>query len=115
MESYQTLARQYVEDLETASVESPARFVTGLDQIELDISKEEINREDFWDTKQAENLVVWYNDLVETALTNDVEAWLDNSNRDHKDADRIVAEVLDEYYDSGRIAPDISLDELLNT
>ena len=66
-----------------------------------------------WDTKQAENLVVWDNDLVETALTNEVEACLDGTNLGHKYTDSIVSEVL-EYYDSSRI-PDISLGELLNT
>lgn len=56
---------------------------------------------------------MWDNDLVETALTNEVEACLDGTNLGHKYTDSIVSEVL-EYYDSSRI-PDISLGELLNT
>lgn len=107
------IAQLYVESLKDATGTNPATFVTALDQINLDIDPNTVQQENFWDTKQAENLTVWYDNEVETSLENDVRAWLDAHDEIQVSADDVVAEVLN-LYSEGALIPDTSLEEMLN-
>lgn len=107
------IAQLYVESLKDATGTNPATFVTALDQIDLDIDSDTVQQENFWDTKQAENLTVWYDDVVEASLANDVLAWLDARDEIQVPADDVVAEVLN-LYSEGVLVPDTSLKEMLN-
>ena len=109
-----TLLQLYVESLKDATGTNPATFVTALDQINLDIDPNTIQQENFWYTKQVENLTVWYDNEVETSLENDVRAWLDVHDKIQVSADDVVAEVLN-LYSEGALIPDTSLEEMLNT
>lgn len=108
-----TLLQLYVESLKDATGTNPATFVTGIDQIDLDIDPNTVRQENFWDTKQAENLTVWYDNEVENSLENDVRAWLDVHDETQVSADDVVAEVLN-FYSEGVLVPDTSLEEMLN-
>lgn len=107
------IAQIYIESLKDATGTNPATFVTSLDQIDLDIDPNTVQQENFWDTKQAENLTVWYDDVVETSLANDVLAWLDVHDEMQAPADDVIAEVLN-FYSEGVLVPDTSLEEMLN-
>ena len=72
-----------------------------------------MQQENLWDTKQAENLTVWYDNEVETSLENDVRACLDVHDEIQVSADDVVAEVLN-LYSEGVLIPDTSLEEMLN-
>lgn len=113
MTTPQEIANLYVESLEDATGTQPATFITPLDQIELDIDPKAVKEEGFWMTKQTENLVVWYDDVVETSLENDVRAWLEVRDDIECDTEEVIAEVFN-LYGRGQIAPDTELEDMLS-
>lgn len=106
-------AEEYLYSLEDASGTTPPTFVTPLDQVSLDIDPEEVKEEGFWDTKKAENLSVWYDNTVETALENDVVAWLEVRDDITAKTEDVVSEVF-RLFGLGKLVPDTDLEDMLN-